>query len=68
MLNCFKFRGHPLARLMFFRGVLAFFAFTTYYIALSSIPLAEAAVVYMTAPLFVTLLSALAGCCRLVRR
>ena len=46
-------------RLMFFRGVLAFFAFTTYYIALSSIPLAEAAVVYMTAPLFVTLLSAL---------
>jgi uncharacterized membrane protein len=46
-------------RLMFARGVLAFFAFTTYYIALSSIPLAEAAVVYMTAPLFVTLLSAL---------
>ncbi len=46
-------------RLMFARGVLAFFAFTTYYIALSTIPLAEAAVVYMTAPLFVTLLSAL---------
>ena len=46
-------------RLMFARGVLAFFAFTAYYIALSSIPLAEAAVVYMTAPLFVTLLSAL---------
>ena len=46
-------------RLMFARGVLAFFAFTTYYIALSSIQLAEAAVVYMTAPLFVTLLSAL---------
>ncbi|UCH38637.1 MAG: DMT family transporter [Gammaproteobacteria bacterium] len=46
-------------RLMFARGVLAFFAFTTYYIALSAIPLAEAAVVYMTAPLFVTLLSAL---------
>jgi drug/metabolite transporter (DMT)-like permease len=44
---------------MFARGVLAFFAFTTYYIALSSIPLAEAAVVYMTAPLFVTLLSGL---------
>jgi drug/metabolite transporter (DMT)-like permease len=41
-------------RLMFARGVLAFFAFTTYYIALSAIPLAEAAVVYMTAPLFVT--------------
>jgi drug/metabolite transporter (DMT)-like permease len=41
-------------RLLFARGVLAFFAFTTYYIALSAIPLAEAAVVYMTAPLFVT--------------
>ena len=46
-------------RLMFARGVLAFFAFTTYYIALSRIPLADAAAVYMTAPLFVTLLSAL---------
>jgi len=46
-------------RLMFARGILAFFAFTTYYIALSRIPLADAAAVYMTAPLFVTLLSAL---------
>jgi len=46
-------------RLLFARGVLAFFAFTTYYIALSRIPLADAASVYMTAPLFVTLLSAL---------
>ncbi|MDH3388480.1 MAG: DMT family transporter [Gammaproteobacteria bacterium] len=46
-------------RLMFARGVLAFFAFTIYYIALSRIPLADAAAVYMTAPLFVTLLSAL---------
>ena len=46
-------------RLMLARGVLAFFAFTTYYIALSRIPLADAASVYMTAPLFVTLLSAL---------
>jgi S-adenosylmethionine uptake transporter len=45
--------------LLFVRGVLAFFAFTIYYIALSRIPLAEAAAVYMTAPLFVTLLSAL---------
>lgn len=41
------------------RGLLAFFAFTTYYIALQKIPLADAAAVYMTAPLFVTLLSAL---------
>lgn len=44
---------------MLARGVLAFFAFTTYYIALSRIPLADAAAVFMTAPLFVTLLSAL---------
>ena len=46
-------------RLMMLRGVLAFFAFTSYYIALSTIPLADAASVYMTAPLFVTLLSGL---------
>ena len=39
------------------RGVLAFLAFTSYYIALMKIPLADAAAVYMTAPLFVTLLS-----------
>jgi drug/metabolite transporter (DMT)-like permease len=45
--------------LLLVRGVLAFFAFTIYYIALSRIPLADAAAVYMTAPLFVTLLSAL---------
>jgi drug/metabolite transporter (DMT)-like permease len=46
-------------RLLMLRGVLAFFAFTSYYVALKSIPLADAASVYMTAPLFVTLLSAL---------
>ena len=45
--------------LLFGRGALAFVAFTTYYVALQVIPLAEAAAVYMTAPLFVTLLSAL---------
>lgn len=39
------------------RGVLAFFAFSSYYIALTLIPLADAAAVYMTAPLFVTALS-----------
>ena len=44
---------------MLLRGLLAFFAFTTYYLALQTIPLADAAAVYMTAPLFVTLLSAL---------
>ena len=44
--------------LMMLRGVLAFFAFTSYYTALQTIPLADAASVYMSAPLFVTLLSA----------
>ena len=46
-------------RLMLLRGVLAFFAFTSYYIALRVIPLADAGSVYMSAPLFVTMLSAL---------
>ena len=40
------------------RGALAFLAFTSYYLALTKIPLADAAAVYMTAPLFVTLYSA----------
>jgi len=39
------------------RGVFAFFAFTIYYLALSKIPFADGAAVYMTAPLFVTALS-----------
>jgi drug/metabolite transporter (DMT)-like permease len=39
------------------RGALAFLAFTSYYIALRSVPMADAAAVYMTAPLFVTILS-----------
>jgi len=42
---------------MFLRGALAFAAFTNYYFALSYMPLADAATVYMTAPLFVTALS-----------
>jgi len=45
------------ASIMMFRGFLAFSAFTTYYLALSVTPLATAAAVYMTAPLFVTALS-----------
>lgn len=44
-------------RLLMARGVLAFLAFTAYYMALSRIPMADASAVYMTAPLFVTLLS-----------
>ena len=42
---------------MLLRGVFAFFAFTIYYLALSKIPFADGAAVYMTAPLFVTALS-----------
>lgn len=43
--------------LLMSRGAFAFFAFTAYYLALAKIPLADAAAVYMTAPLFVTALS-----------
>ncbi len=39
------------------RGTLAFLAFSSYYLALAVIPLAEASAVYLSAPLFVTLLS-----------
>ncbi|MEM6985688.1 MAG: DMT family transporter [Pseudomonadota bacterium] len=39
------------------RGTLAFLAFSSYYLALAFIPLAEASAVYMSAPLFVTALS-----------
>ncbi len=53
-LSLFKTRRLPL---LMSRGVFAFFAFTLYYLALSKIPFAEGAAVYMTAPLFVTALS-----------
>lgn len=39
------------------RGLLAFMAFSTYYLALTVMPLADGAAVYMTAPLFVTMWS-----------
>jgi len=42
---------------MCLRGLLAFTAFYLYYVALSYLPLADAATVLMSAPLFVTLLS-----------
>lgn len=42
---------------MLLRGAFAFIAFLNYYFALSFTPLADAATVYMTAPLFVTALS-----------
>lgn len=43
--------------LMCLRGVMAFLAFSNYYIALKIMPLGQAATIYMTAPLFVTALS-----------
>lgn len=43
--------------LMCLRGCLAFAAFTSYYFALSYLPLGDAATVFMTAPLIVTALS-----------
>lgn len=43
--------------LMCLRGIIAFGAFTLYYLALQKIPLAEGATVLMSAPLFVTALS-----------
>jgi len=52
--SVFKAR-RPLPMLL--RGLLAFLAFGTYYLSLTRIPLADAAAVYMTAPLFVTILS-----------
>ena len=41
------------------RGVLGFCSYTTYYLAVASLPLAEVVAIVFTAPLFVTLLSAL---------
>ncbi len=43
--------------LLLLRGAFAFFAFTAYYLALSRMPIADAAAIYMSAPLFVTALS-----------
>ena len=43
--------------LMALRGVIAFSAFTLYYLALQKIPFADGATVLMSAPLFLTALS-----------
>lgn len=43
--------------LLLLRGVIAFFAFGSYYLALAVVPMADASAVYMTAPLFITALS-----------
>ncbi len=47
----------PSKGLLLLRGVVAFFAFGSYYLALTVIPMADASAVYMTAPLFITALS-----------
>lgn len=47
----------PSKGLLLLRGVVAFFAFGSYYLALAVIPMADASAVYMTAPLFITALS-----------
>jgi len=47
----------PNWRPMFLRGFMAFCAFSHYYVALTYIPLGDAATVFMTMPLFVTALS-----------
>lgn len=41
------------------RGVLNFFAYTSYYLALAALPIATTVALYFTAPLFITALSIL---------
>lgn len=41
------------------RGLLGFTSYTTYYLAIASMPLAEVVAIVFTAPLFVTVMSAL---------
>ena len=45
--------------LAFARGFLGFCSYTTYYLAVASLPLAEVVAIVFTAPLFVTAMSAL---------
>lgn len=45
--------------ILFLRGLLAFLAFTSYYLAMAVIPMASVSAVYMSAPLFVTAMSAI---------
>jgi len=44
---------------MFLRGAVMFFAFTCYYLALASLPLATSVALYFTAPLFIMMLTVL---------
>lgn len=49
----------PTWPLMLARGVLNFLAYTAYYLALAALPMATTVALYFTAPLLITLLSAL---------
>jgi len=51
-----ELRGHRLGRLMV-RAVLLFLSYTTYYLAIAAIPLAEAGALFFTAPLFIVALA-----------
>ena len=50
----------PGLRRMLGRGVIMFVAYTAYYLGLAGLPMATAVALYFSAPLFITLLSALA--------
>lgn len=51
---------YPRRRLLVFaRGFFGFISYTTYYLAVASLPLAEVVAIVFTAPLFVTIMSAL---------
>ena len=47
----------PNARILFLRGLILLVAYTTYFMALPALPLAEAISLFFTAPLIITMLS-----------
>ena len=47
----------PAWRKMLLRGLLLFFAYASYYLALAALPLATTVALFFTAPLFITVLS-----------
>jgi len=49
--------GAARPKILLLRGAIAFAAFTSYYLALNKMALADGAAIYMTGPLFVTALS-----------
>jgi S-adenosylmethionine uptake transporter len=63
MAACFYKTRHQLIpnrpRLAILRGLCGFVSYTTYYLAVASLPLAEVVAIVFTAPLFVTVMSAL---------